>query len=89
MVVETTPKEAPMKITSITLNRTENLGNYQSRRLSATVDLDSGDTPSAALQKLRRFVDGGLASPPSVEEAPRNVAGQPSTWDDAEYGSES
>lgn len=37
-----------MKITVVTYSRTINLGNYESKRLEATCEIDDGEDPSAA-----------------------------------------
>jgi hypothetical protein len=45
-----------MKIITITYNRTVNLGNYESKRLEATCEVDDAEDPSAACDELRAWV---------------------------------
>jgi hypothetical protein len=45
-----------MKITTITYNRTVNLGNYESKRLEATCEVDDGEDPSVAADELRAWL---------------------------------
>lgn len=45
-----------MKIKTILYSRTVNLGNYESKRLEATCEINDGEDPSAACDELRTWV---------------------------------
>lgn len=54
-----------MKITTITYQAVKNLGNYESERLEASADVESGEDPDDAALQLRRWVNLTLDAPPS------------------------
>ena len=65
-----------MFIKSITYGRVRNLGNYQSERLEATIEIDREESSDDALLSLRNWVraqmgitDEELAPGPPVEKA--------------------
>ncbi len=59
-----------MRITTLTYSRTINMGNFESKRLEATCDVDETENPSEASDDLRNWVLGELtkAKPERVEE---------------------
>lgn len=47
-----------MQIITVSYGKTVNLGNYESARLDATAQVESGETPEDALSKLKTWVEG-------------------------------
>ncbi len=45
-----------MRITTITYSRTINLGNYESKKLEATAEVDNGEDPSVVADTLRAWL---------------------------------
>ena len=45
-----------MRITTITYSRTVNLGNYNSKKLEATAEVDNGEDPTEVSDKLRAWL---------------------------------
>lgn len=52
-----------MRITTITYSRTINLGNFESKKLEATCDVDETEDPSEASDALRVWVLAELTKP--------------------------
>ncbi len=52
-----------MRITTITYSRTINLGNFESKKLEATCDVDETENPSEASDTLRLWVLAELSKP--------------------------
>lgn len=59
-----------MKVKTITYQRVKNLGNYESERLEITAEINEGEKPQEAIERLRELVlnrlnieteDGGIA----------------------------
>ena len=57
-----------MRVTSVTFGFTKNLGNFQSARADATVELADGDAPGKALVLARAIVYDELGMPLDEEE---------------------
>lgn len=49
-----------MKITTISYNRTVNLGNFESKRQEATAEIEDGEDPAKAAEALRKWVHAEL-----------------------------
>lgn len=58
-----------MIIKTISYGFTKNLGNYQSERLDATIELEDLDTPEHALEQLKQFVKQQLDLEPKPEKS--------------------
>ena len=52
-----------MKITTVTYQRVKNLGNYESKRLEISAELDDADDVTEAITTLKQKVREGLNIP--------------------------
>ncbi len=52
-----------MRITTLTYSRMINMGNFESKRLEATCDVDDTENPSEASDDLRNWGLGELTKP--------------------------
>lgn len=53
---------------TISYQRVRNLGNYESERLEAVLDLTEGEDPHVAFVRLKRFVEGELGLNQSLSD---------------------
>jgi hypothetical protein len=51
-----------MKVESVTYKRLTNLGNYENETVAVSVLVEDGDSPQAALEAARAFVDRNLSN---------------------------
>lgn len=58
-----------MRLSSVTYSRTRNLGDYNSARLEATVEVNEGESGAEAIRLAKEFVHKGLGIP--VPASPR------------------
>lgn len=72
-----------MRITSISYGRTFNLGQFESERIDAQVQVEEGDSPEAALDMARRFVMLASAPSPDRVKAAMTIMQRPysTTWE--------
>lgn len=63
-----------MRVTEIHYEQAQNLGNYETRRVSATATLADGDDPATAWEVLKRLVWAELAQPARPGVAPSPAA---------------
>lgn len=59
-----------MKITVLTYQAVKNTGNYESKRLEASAQLDEGEDPNVAFKLLRDWVHDKLEPPPPEADNP-------------------
>lgn len=63
-----------MKITTITIQKVKNLGNYENVRVDVTATVEEGDTPSMVAQRLHEWVTNQLADMERTASAPASAA---------------
>jgi hypothetical protein len=63
-----------VKITTITIQKVKNLGNYENVRVDVTATVEEGDTPSMVAQRLHEWVTNQLADMERTASAPASAA---------------
>lgn len=56
-----------MKFKTITYSKIKNTGNYENKRLEATIELGPDDNVECELAKLKRWVNRNILNAPKAE----------------------